>query len=111
MEQSKAGYYADFILYPLLIVSLGVFDLGSAHKVPYLWLSSLAFGLLTWTIVEYGSIASFCILLKRSLDFTNNTMRRLVRMWELRLGSACCASRWVGSLPRSFCSVGTQQVE
>jgi hypothetical protein len=36
MEQSKAGYYADFILYPLLIVSLGVFEMGSAHKVPYL---------------------------------------------------------------------------
>jgi sterol desaturase/sphingolipid hydroxylase (fatty acid hydroxylase superfamily) len=54
MEQSKAEYYADFILYPLLIVSLGMFEMGSAHKVPYLWLSSLAFGLLTWTIVEYG---------------------------------------------------------
>lgn len=55
MEQSKAGYYADFILYPVLIIGLGVFETGSVHKFPYLWLCPLALGLLMWTIVEYGA--------------------------------------------------------
>ena len=55
MEQSKPGYYADFVLYPLLIMGLGVFETGRVHKVPYLWLCSLALGLLMWTIVEYGA--------------------------------------------------------
>jgi len=55
MEQSKAGYYADFILYPLLITGLSVFEAGSFHKFPDLWLCSLALGLLMWMIVEYGA--------------------------------------------------------
>jgi sterol desaturase/sphingolipid hydroxylase (fatty acid hydroxylase superfamily) len=55
MEQSKAGYYADFILYPLLIMGLVAFETGSVHEFPYLWLCSLALGLLIWTIVEYGA--------------------------------------------------------
>ena len=54
MEQSKAGYYADFILFPLLIVGLGAREINSVHAIPYGWLFSLALGLLTWTIVEYG---------------------------------------------------------
>ena len=36
MGQSKPGYYADFILYPVLIIGLGVFEMGSVHKFPYL---------------------------------------------------------------------------
>ncbi len=55
MEQSKAGYYADFILYPVLIMGLGAFETGSVHEFPYLWVCSLALGLLMWTIVEYGT--------------------------------------------------------
>jgi hypothetical protein len=55
MEQSKAGYHADFILYPLLIMGLSVIETGSIHKFPYLWLGSVALGLFMWTIVEYGA--------------------------------------------------------
>jgi len=54
MEQSKAGYYADFVLFPLLIVGLGTCDVISVRAFPYMWLCALALGLLTWTIVEYG---------------------------------------------------------
>jgi hypothetical protein len=42
MELSKAGYYADFILYPLLIVGLGAREMNFAHTFPYVWLSTTA---------------------------------------------------------------------
>lgn len=54
MEQSKAGYYADFIVYPLLIAAFGGSEINGVHGFPYLWLCSLALGLVIWTIVEYG---------------------------------------------------------
>ena len=54
MEQSRAGYYADFILFPLLIVGLGAREMKFVHAFPCLWLCALFLGLLTWTIVEYG---------------------------------------------------------
>ena len=42
MELSKAGYYADFILYPLLIVGLGAREMNFVHTFPYVWLSTTA---------------------------------------------------------------------
>jgi sterol desaturase/sphingolipid hydroxylase (fatty acid hydroxylase superfamily) len=54
MEQSKVGYYADFILFPLVIGGLAAREINLVHAVPYLWLCSLALGLLIWTMVEYG---------------------------------------------------------
>jgi sterol desaturase/sphingolipid hydroxylase (fatty acid hydroxylase superfamily) len=54
MELSKAAYYADFILCPSLIVGLGAREMIFVHAFPFVWLYSLALGLLTWTIVEYG---------------------------------------------------------
>jgi sterol desaturase/sphingolipid hydroxylase (fatty acid hydroxylase superfamily) len=54
MEQSKAGYYADFILYPLFIIGLAAREIDAVRAFPYLWLCSLTLGLLTWTVVEYG---------------------------------------------------------
>ena len=54
MELSKAAYYADLILYPLLIVGLGAREMIFIHAFPFVWLFSMALGLLTWTIVEYG---------------------------------------------------------
>ena len=42
MELSKAGYDADFILYPLLIVGLGAREMNFAHIFPYVWLSTTA---------------------------------------------------------------------
>jgi sterol desaturase/sphingolipid hydroxylase (fatty acid hydroxylase superfamily) len=54
MELSKAGYYADFIWYPVVILALGAPEVNLDLAFPYLWLSSLILGLLTWTIIEYG---------------------------------------------------------
>lgn len=54
MELSKAGYYADLVLYPSLIVGLGARETIFVHAFPFVWLTSMAIGLLTWTIVEYG---------------------------------------------------------
>ena len=54
MQQSKVGYYADFIVVPLLILGLSVRELNAVHGPPYLWLCSLAAGLFVWTLVEYG---------------------------------------------------------
>jgi sterol desaturase/sphingolipid hydroxylase (fatty acid hydroxylase superfamily) len=54
MELSKAAYYADLILYPLLVVGLCAREMAFVHAFPYVWLCSMALGLLTWTIVEYG---------------------------------------------------------
>ena len=54
MELSKTAYYADLILYPSLIVGLGTCEMIFVHAFPFVWLFSMALGLLTWTIVEYG---------------------------------------------------------
>jgi sterol desaturase/sphingolipid hydroxylase (fatty acid hydroxylase superfamily) len=54
MELSKTAYYADLILYPSLIVGLGTCEMIFDHAFPFVWLFSMALGLLTWTIVEYG---------------------------------------------------------
>jgi sterol desaturase/sphingolipid hydroxylase (fatty acid hydroxylase superfamily) len=54
MELSKAGYYADLLLYPSLIVGLGAREMIFGHAFPFVWLCSMTLGLLTWTIVEYG---------------------------------------------------------
>jgi len=42
MELSKAGYYADYILYSLPIVGLGAREMNFAHTFPYVWLSTTA---------------------------------------------------------------------
>ena len=33
MEQSKAGYYADLILYPLLVMGLSAFETWNIHRM------------------------------------------------------------------------------
>lgn len=53
MELSKAAYYADLILYPLLVVGLGAREMTFVHAFPYVWLCSMALGLLTWTISSF----------------------------------------------------------
>lgn len=54
MRLSKIGYYADFIVYPALLLALGVFE---AHN-PSLasrsqWILALAGGTAAWSLVEY----------------------------------------------------------
>ena len=41
MELSKAGYYADLVLYPSLIVGLGVREMIFVHAFPFVWLCSI----------------------------------------------------------------------
>jgi fatty acid hydroxylase family protein len=93
-EQSRAAYYADFIFYPLLIMGLGVIETGSVHKVPYLWLCLWLSDCSCGGLLSMEPIASFCVLLKRSPDFANNTMRCLVRMWNSDLDEP--AVLWAG---------------
>lgn len=54
MGLSSWGYYADFVVYPLLIVACAAL---SAHRAPAQaiepWLASLVLGLLAWTALEY----------------------------------------------------------
>ena len=48
------GYYADFVIYPVLVLAVGV--LALAHASPesrVVWLSEAVSGLVAWTFVEY----------------------------------------------------------
>jgi sterol desaturase/sphingolipid hydroxylase (fatty acid hydroxylase superfamily) len=54
MQLSKAGYYADFVVYPALIAGLVSFEVAQAR--PWRPLSSLSLclvGIMIWTLFEY----------------------------------------------------------
>lgn len=52
---SKAGYYADFIFYPLLLSLLAGAAWGRDTPVGWLvWVILFGAGLATWTLLEYG---------------------------------------------------------
>lgn len=54
MRQTKFGYFADFVVYPLTIVLLVGYGLrgGSAREAPY-FVALFVFGAMLWTLVEY----------------------------------------------------------
>ena len=55
MQLSKAGYYADFIAYPLIIVAVtGVEFRQPESRAQFEWLIACGVGLVAWTLVEYG---------------------------------------------------------
>jgi hypothetical protein len=54
MYQSKWGYYADLVVYPLAVLALSGLALGSPHSrfLLVFFLCCLS-GLAAWTLVEY----------------------------------------------------------
>lgn len=54
MRLSKANYYADIVVYPVVVAALFVGEFTGAHAVaPYRWLALCAIGLCSWTLIEY----------------------------------------------------------
>jgi len=90
MEQSKVGYYADFIVFPLLMVGLAIREMEVLRGFPYLWLGSVAFGLLMWTIVEYG--VHRCVL--HSIE----TVARLHEQHHAKPGAYVGTPTWMSLL-------------
>jgi sterol desaturase/sphingolipid hydroxylase (fatty acid hydroxylase superfamily) len=54
MRQTKIGYFADFVVYPLAIVLLIAYGLRGqpARDAPY-FVALFVFGAILWTLVEY----------------------------------------------------------
>lgn len=51
---SKAGYYADFVFYPILLLLLAGTAIGRDTPVHwFIWLSLFGIGVATWTLLEY----------------------------------------------------------
>ena len=54
MQLSKSGYYADFVLYPLLILGLSALQLVEARTWrPFGFLFLFLVGIAAWTLFEY----------------------------------------------------------
>ncbi|MEP7208177.1 MAG: sterol desaturase family protein [Casimicrobiaceae bacterium] len=54
MRLSKVGYYADFVVYPGLLLLTGAFAARSASVGEHIyWLLSLVVGLAVWPLLEY----------------------------------------------------------
>lgn len=54
MRLSKASYYADFVVYPpLVLVLVGVASLTSTSLSWLGWISECSIGIVAWTFVEY----------------------------------------------------------
>ena len=55
MQLSKAGYYSDFVIYPLVVITLmGVVGSHLTWITARQWLSSCIAGSMLWTLLEYG---------------------------------------------------------
>jgi sterol desaturase/sphingolipid hydroxylase (fatty acid hydroxylase superfamily) len=54
MRLSKAGYYADFIVYPIIIVAVTTAAFRTRESIAQLtWLIACAGGVGAWTLAEY----------------------------------------------------------
>jgi sterol desaturase/sphingolipid hydroxylase (fatty acid hydroxylase superfamily) len=54
MRPSKLTYYADFVVYPVVIVGLAAVGLaGASWQSDTEWLCSAAAGFVIWTLLEY----------------------------------------------------------
>jgi sterol desaturase/sphingolipid hydroxylase (fatty acid hydroxylase superfamily) len=54
MRLSKAGYYADFIVYPPAVAALAAVTLGRAPFHAWIeWTAECLAGILVWTFLEY----------------------------------------------------------
>lgn len=54
MHLSKSGYYADFYVYPVLILALSVRSIWHGSQVDAThWIGAVIAGILAWTALEY----------------------------------------------------------
>jgi sterol desaturase/sphingolipid hydroxylase (fatty acid hydroxylase superfamily) len=54
MHLSKAGYYADFVVYPVLLLPLGIVAVwGSTWQQKSVWVLSCLIGIVGSTLLEY----------------------------------------------------------
>jgi sterol desaturase/sphingolipid hydroxylase (fatty acid hydroxylase superfamily) len=53
MLNGKVGYYADFIIYGLVVVALVAFALWESRHDRLIWLAAAIAGAGSWTLVEY----------------------------------------------------------
>ena len=55
MRLSKLSYYSDFVLYPVVLITLTAFDFNHLFRASGVeWLFAVAAGLLLWTLLEYA---------------------------------------------------------
>lgn len=54
MQLTKTGYYADFVVYPLLVLALAWEGLRHAPLIQcWEWMLACAVGIVLWTMLEY----------------------------------------------------------
>ena len=53
MVNGKLGYYADFIIYGVLLLALPAFTLRGSRSDQLIWLGAAIAGAAGWTLVEY----------------------------------------------------------
>ena len=53
MLNGKVGYYADFVIYGILVAALVSFALQESRSDQWVWLAAAIAGLVSWTLVEY----------------------------------------------------------
>jgi sterol desaturase/sphingolipid hydroxylase (fatty acid hydroxylase superfamily) len=53
MLNGKAGYYADFIIYGMLVAALAAVTLRKSRSDQLIWLAAAISGAGSWTLVEY----------------------------------------------------------
>jgi sterol desaturase/sphingolipid hydroxylase (fatty acid hydroxylase superfamily) len=51
---SKVGYYVDFIIFAMLLVTLVAIALRASRSDQLIWLGTAAVGAVGWTLVEYA---------------------------------------------------------
>jgi sterol desaturase/sphingolipid hydroxylase (fatty acid hydroxylase superfamily) len=55
MQLSKASYYSDFVIYPILVIALiGVTGTHPTWSAAREWLMACVAGSMLWTLLEYG---------------------------------------------------------
>ena len=54
MQLTKTGYYADFVVYPSLVLAFGWIGLRHAPSIQrWEWMLACAVGAILWTLLEY----------------------------------------------------------
>jgi len=53
MMNGKVGYYADFIIYAVLLLALSAFTRSGGRSDQLIWLGAALAGAAGWTLVEY----------------------------------------------------------
>ncbi len=53
MTNGKLGYYADFIIYAVVLVALVVLTPRGSRSDQLIWLGAAAAGAASWTLIEY----------------------------------------------------------